>query len=254
MTVFGHHRKGRVRVIATAVAVCLAGALGLVGAPSAGASVTPGIDDEASVIKIYYDCRQGQNPCPGHGGVSQAASPSEDGQSLNFNYAAGNPSYMGIYAYRVFAADHSATRFQSVYDFYLPSTTPVQALEFPMNDYINGTRYQWAVQWAPKEGGGPQWRIWEGAGKWQTPSGGRISATDITAGRWHHLVLDGNIVGGKVHYMDLIVNGVSHDLSAYSFAPTGGAGDQLVAAMQLDGDVNATPYHTYLENWHFYWA
>lgn len=254
MTVSGHRRMGGARALAMVAAACLAGAITLVGTPSARAAVTPGIDDEASQLKIFYDCRQGQNPCPGHGGVSQAATPSEDGQSLDFTYAAGNPQYMGIYAYRVFAADHSATRFESVYDFYMPDAAPVQALEFPMNDYISGRRYQWAVQWAPKESGGPQWRIWEGAGKWQTPSGGRISGTDIIAGHWHHIVLDGNLVGGKVHYLDLVVNGVDHDLSSYSFAPTGGAGDQLVAAMQLDGNASGTPYHTYLENWHFSWS
>lgn len=254
MTILGRRRAGGVRAVATAVATCLFGTLTVLAAPSAGAASTPGIDDEAPLIKIFYDCRQGQNPCPGRGGVSETASPSEDGQALDVDYAAGNPSYMGIYSYRVFPADHSATRFESVYDFYMPSAAPVQALEFPMNDYVNGTRYQWAVQWAPKEAPGPQWRIWEGVSNWQTPSGGVISGTGITAGAWHHLVLDGDIVGGKVHYLDLVVDGVSHDLTAYSFAPTSGAGDQLVAAMQVDGDVNGTPYHTYIENWHFYWA
>lgn len=100
----------------TAVLATLLLTLGI--SPAARAATSPGFDDEASQFSIFYDCRQGQNPCPGHGAVSDVASPSEDGDALKIDYQSGNPQYMGVYAYRKWAADHSATRFQINYDFY----------------------------------------------------------------------------------------------------------------------------------------
>ncbi|HEU5271475.1 MAG TPA: hypothetical protein VFU36_16225 [Jatrophihabitans sp.] len=216
--------------------------------PAARATTSPGFDDDGSLFSIYYDCRQGQNPCPGHGTVGDVASPSEDGQSLKIDYQSGNPSYMGIYAYHKWAADHSATRFQINYDFYFPNKAPIQALEFPMNDYINNVRYQWAMQYEIKATGGT-WRIWTGT-SWQ----GIGIAQTLNAGTWYTLTIDGDLVSNQVHYMDFIVNGTSHSLTGYSFNPTSGAGDFLVAAMQLDGDSNADPFQVYYDNCHFYWA
>ena len=46
----------------------------------------------------------------------------------------------------------------------------------------------------------------------------------------------------------------SHSLTQYSFPPTSGAGDFLVAAMQLNGDSAGDPYAVYYDNCHFYWA
>src|SRR6185437_2567194 len=106
--------------IASLVALLATLLLTLGVSPAAKAATSPGFDDEASQFSIFYDCRQGQNPCPGHGAVTNVASPSEDGQSLEINYESGNPQYMGIYAYHKWAADHAATRFQINYDFYFP--------------------------------------------------------------------------------------------------------------------------------------
>lgn len=53
--------------------------------------------------------------------------------------------------------------------------------------------------------------------------------------------------------MDFIIHGVTHSLMQYSFNPTPGAGDGLIAAMQVDGDSHADPYKVYLDNAHFYW-
>lgn len=230
----------------TAVLATLLLTLGI--SPVARATTSPGFDDEASQFSIFYDCRQGQDPCPGHGAVSDVASPSEDGDALKIDYQSGNPQYMGIYAYRKWAADHSATRFQINYDFYFPNKAPIQALEFPMNDYINNVRYQWAMQYELKATGGT-WRIWTGTA-W---SGVGIAQT-LNANTWYHLTIDGDIVSSQVHYLDFIVGTTSHSLTQYSFNPTGGTGDFLVAAMQLDGDSAADPYQVYYDNCHFYWA
>lgn len=66
--------------------------------------------------------------------------------------------------------------------------------------------------------------------------------THRSACDWYHFTIDGDIVSSQVHYLDFIVGTTSHSLTQYSFNPTGGTGDFLVAAMQLDGDSAADPY------------
>src|SRR5581483_8639267 len=144
MTVFGRgYKKG---LCALASVACASG-LVLVSPSAALATLKPGFDDQASLFKIFYDCHPVQNPCPGHAQVSDVASPSEDGDALEINYESGNPSYMGAYAYIKLGTDDAATRYQINYDFYVTNKAPIQALEFPMNNYIRSTRYQWAMQW-----------------------------------------------------------------------------------------------------------
>jgi hypothetical protein len=248
MSVFMFARRKSLWVLSgVAFASCLA--LGG-GAPAAvAAATTPGFDDQASLFQFFYDCHPVQNPCPGHAAVADVPSPSEDGQALQISYESGNPAYMGADAFIRLGHDDAATRYQVNYDFYFPNRAPIQALEFCMNNYIQNKRYQWAMQWENAGSGAPQWRLWNGS-TWQ-PIG--ISDNNITAGNWYTLTIDGNIVGGQVHYLDFIIHGVNHPLTQYSFNPTSETGDGLVAAVQVDGDAHADPYLLYLDNSHFYW-
>ena len=235
----------------------LAGAVSLVlaiGVPAAQASAFPGFDDQASLFKIFWDCSSG--PCGGNGSVTDVSSPSEDGQALKINYGSGNQSYEGLDAYdsASFGTDASALRYQVNYDFYFPSRTPIQALEFCMNNYFGGKRYQWAMQWENKGTGAPQWRIWGGHDsgvKWKAIG---ISANNINPGTWYTLTIDGNIINGQVHYLDFIIQGTTYSLTQYTFAPDASSGPGLVAAVQLDGDSSADPYPVYIDNAHYYWS
>lgn len=240
-----------------AVLGTLAAAVSLVltaGAPAARASASAGFDDQASLFKIYWDCSSGCST--GSGSVTDVASPSEDGQSLKISYGSGNRAYEGLDAYdsASFGTDSSALRYQVNYDFYFPNQSPIQALEFCMNNYFGGKRYQWAMQWEGKGTGAPQWRLWGGhdSGVDWKPIG--ISANNITAGKWHTLTIDGNIISGQVHYLDFIIDGTTYSLTGYTFAPDASSGSQLVAAVQLDGDSSATPYQVYIDNAHYYWS
>jgi hypothetical protein len=246
MTLLGRECRKRFWVLAGVV--CAAG-LALGGVPAARAATTPGFDDQASLFKFFYDCHPVQNPCPGHAQVSDVPSPSEDGDALKINYESGNPPYMGADAYIRLGTDDAATRYQVNYDFYFPNRAPIQALEFCMNNYIQNKRYQWAMQWENIGSGAPQWRLWNGS-SWQAAG---FSDNNIIAGKWYTLTIDGNIVNGKVHYLDFIIHGTTHSLTQYSFGPTSETGDGLVAAVQVDGDAHADPYRLYLDNSHFYW-
>ena len=247
MTLLGRERRKRFWALA---GVVCASSLALGGgAQAAQAATIPGFDDQASLFHFFYDCYPVQNPCPGHAQVSDVPSPSEDGDALKINYETGNPPYMGADAYIRLGTDDAATRYQVNYDFYFPSRAPIQALEFCMNNYIQNKRYQWAMQWENIGSGAPQWRLWNGS-NWQAAG---VSDNNINAGKWYTLTIDGNIAGGKVHYLDFIIHGTTHSLTQYTFAPTSEAGDGLVAAVQVDGDSRADSYRLYLDNSHFYW-
>ncbi|HLX48682.1 MAG TPA: hypothetical protein VKS82_10145 [Streptosporangiaceae bacterium] len=223
-----------------------------IGVPAARAAAFPGFDDQASQFKIFWDCSS--SPCPQNGSVTDVPSPSEDGDALNINYASGNQSYEGLDAYIPLGTDASALRYQVNYDFYFPNRTPVQALEFCMNNYFGGKRYQWCMQWENIGTGAPQWRIWGGADsgvKWKSIG---ISDNNINPGTWYTLTIDGNIIGGQVHYLDFIIHGTTHSLTQYTFPPDSSSGPGLVAAVQVDGDSHADPYHLYIDNAHYYWS
>jgi|SRR5215472_3020510 len=222
----------------------------LVSPSVALATLKPGFDDQASLFKFFYDCHPVQTPCPGHAAVSDVRSPSQDGDALKISYERGNPSYMGADAYIRLGTDASARRYQVNYDFYFPSKSPIQALEFCMNNYFGGKRYQWAMQWENVGSGAPRWRLWNGR-TWQ-PVG--VPASNIKARTWYKLTIDGNIIKGHVHYLDFIVHRTTHSLSKYTFSPTPESGSGLVAAVQVDGDSRADPYQLYLDNSHFYWS
>jgi hypothetical protein len=225
-----------------------------IGVPAAQASTSPGFDDQASLFKIFWDCSSGCST--GHGSVTDQTSVTEDGQALEINYASGNQAFEGLDAYdsASFGTDASALRYQVNYDFRFPNQAPIQALEFCMNNYFGGKRYQWAMQFENKGTGAPQWRIWGGHDsgvKWK-PIG--IPATNITAGHWYTLTIDGNIINGQVHYLDFIIAGTNHSLTQYTFPPDASSGPGLVAAVQVDGDSNADPYQLYLDNSHYFWS
>jgi hypothetical protein len=243
----------RPRTLWALVAVaCLSAFVVTVSPAAARASISPGFETEASQFKIYYDCHPVQSPCPGHGSVADVSSPVESPlkESLDIDYQSGNPQYMGVDAYIPLGTDASAIRYQINYDFYFPDKTPIQALEFCMNNYFGGKRYQWAMQYENIGSGAPQWRLWNGSA-WQAIG---VTDADINAGTWYTLTIDGDIVSGQVHYMDFIIHGTEHSLSQYSFSPVSGTGPGLVAAVQLDGDSHADPYQLYIDNSHYYWS
>lgn len=243
------------KALITALA-CTSSLVLAVGVPAARAASFPGFDDEASLFQIYWDCSSGPCSGPGNGSVTDVSSPSEDGDALKIDYGSGNQPYGGLDAYDSpsFGTDDSALRYQLNYDFYFPNGTPIQALEFCMNNYFGGQHYQWAMQWDNIESGGPQWRLWGGYDSgvnWQSVG---VSAGNINAGTWHTLTIDGNIIGGQVHYLDFIIDGTTYSLTQYSFVPDASSGSGLVATVQVDGDSNADPYQLYVDNAHYYWS
>ena len=238
------------------VAVCCAGVLGVVSSPMVAAA-SPGFDDEASLFEHFFDCHPAVANCPGQATVTNVGSPSPnlDGQSLKISYVSGSP-FMGVDAFHRFAANDAARRFEVRYSFLYQNPGAVQALELAMNQYIQGTRYEWAMQWeqlGPSGDGHPQWRVWTG-----TTWAGIGVGDQLSPNTWYALQIDGDITASaqgtlQVHYLSFTIHGVQHNLGQV-FDSQPGAGDQLVAAVQLDGNGGPTPYDLFVDDAHFFWA
>ncbi len=200
------------------------------------------LDDDVSKWGIFYD--QGTATAT----VQNISKPSVDGSALEVSLISGLP-YVGIHAYRNLAPVDTAKTFNLTLSFYFPTATPIQALEFTENKWVNNQRWEWALQWE-RIGKGvttPAWRLWNGS-SWQ-----EIGLTQqLAAKKWHKLHLKGTISKGQVHYLSFSCDSLSATLGQ-TFAPVSIAGDKLAVAVQLDGDSNEDPYRLYIDKVSLQW-
>ena len=216
--------------------------------PTASAN---GLEDDATQWGIFQD--QGS----GTGKVMNVSQPSHDSdKSLELSLLSGSP-YVGLHFYRNLASADTATTFQVNFKFYFPTVTPIQALEFTENKWVNNVRYEWALQWdrigngGPCPGGNtPQWRIWDGSsGCWRSIN----VSQNLQAGAWHSLQINGNIVNGQVHYTSFQSDSLFKSLGE-SFNPVSETGDKLAVAVQLDSDSVPDPYNVFIDQVNFTWS
>ena len=185
--------------------------------------------------------------------LENVSQPSVDGSALKIALISGQP-YTGIHAYRNLPATQTATTFDLTLFFYFSSVTPMQALEFTMNSWVNNQRWEWALQWenigdgTPQQGHPPTWRLWTGM-SWQNIG----VRQHLSAQMWHKLHLKGDLVHGQVHYISFTCDETSANLDQI-FAPVSSPGNKLAVAVQLDGDGREDPYQVYIDSVNFLWS
>jgi hypothetical protein len=129
------------------------------------------------------------------------------------------------------------------------SASIIQALEFTMNKWSEGKRYEFALQWRNVgNGAGPGWRYWDpnqpAAERWVD-----LGLIDRLAGnQWHSLILQGEIVACQVHYTRFRIDQRWHSLDI-TVAPAVATGepDRMAIAVQLDGNSTELPYSVFLD-------
>jgi hypothetical protein len=181
--------------------------------------------------------------------------PSLDGQALEIAITGGSSGNVNALFYRTLTAEPAAMVFALRLSFRFTPTThnnegspsAIQALEFTINKYIGGARYEWALQWRNVgNGGDPGWRYWHPhqADRWVDLG----IADRLAADTWHSLELHGEIVQGQVHYTAFEINGAWHVLDK-TVAPAVDTfkDDRLAVGVQLDGNSTETPYTVHLD-------
>ena len=188
--------------------------------------------------------------------MGNGLTPALDGKSLRCAITGGQP-YSNAHCYRNLpAAPNSNFFILNVSFYYKPVSTfnnvggdsIVQALEFTVSKWDQGLRYEWALQWDNIDTGAPKWRYWDPA---QSPKWVDIGLSgEVSGDAWHTLILEGEILDGKVHYRRFSLDDQEHSLEhlpLISPANTPGEVDRLAVAVQIDGNKIETPYEIFID-------
>ena len=168
------------------------------------------------------------------------SSPSIDGNSTKFHIGGSTP-YSNALWWKQLGANSGVRHF--VYDvyFYLKNPSVAQALEFDVNQSLDGKKYIFGTECVKST---HTWKIYSAAQKW-LDSG--VSCSGITAYTWHHLTWEfERTTGGNVSFIAVTLNGVKHYINK-SYAPKDGTANEINVAFQMDGDGNMTDYDTWLD-------
>jgi hypothetical protein len=203
--------------------------------------------------------------CEGHPQwrMRNVSTPSLDGKSLECAITGGD-QYSNVHCYRNLTEEPESTMFTMDMLFWFSATTcnnvggdsVVQALEFTMNKWDQGKRYEFAIQWMNAGAGGPQWRYWDGN---QIPEQRWMSfnppITQCLVGgnaNRHSLRLEGTIVQDQIDLRSFTIDGVTHATNLLIPAITDVTlPDQLAVAVQVDGNINQSPYSLFIDRVNF---
>lgn len=173
--------------------------------------------------------------------IDNQSTPSRDGSSSKFDIG-GPKGYSNALWWKTLNANSSFTHFNYDVWFYIDNPNVSQALEFDVNQTINGTRYTWGSECNFKDT--RKWDVWDPkAGKW-VPS--QVDCPVFSAATWHHLLWQLERMNGQVHYISLTVDGQVFPVDIFKNAQTNWAGNEIDVAFQMDGDVKQTPYNVWL--------
>ena len=138
-----------------------------------------------------------------------------------------------------------------IYDvyFYISDLSASQAIEFDINQFVNGQSYIWGHEC--RIAGGNQWDIWDDQGmQWHSTGIGCYPK----ANAWNHLVLQVQRTSdGHLLFQSISLNGITKNLNYYE-SPTSTSWQGITINYQMDGNQWQQPYTVYLDQLNFtYW-
>jgi major membrane immunogen (membrane-anchored lipoprotein) len=133
--------------------------------------------------------------------------------------------------------------------FYVEDPSVSQALEFDINEFVNGYSYIWGHEC--RIAGGNEWDVWDNpSGSWH-PTG--VGCYPL-ANAWNHLVLQVERTSdNQVLFQSITLNGVTSTINYYT-TPTTTSWYGVTINYQQDGNYQQTPYSVWLDELNFsYW-
>ena len=216
-----------------------------------------GIPDDAIVKKAIQKlpnwewCTKklnGHTCAAGQGDATSSMTPDQQDPSLSGSSSkftlGGDTRYSNALWWKQMGTDKTSKHF--VYDlyFYVDKPSAPQALEFDVNQGMDGVRYTWGTECSYRDSG--HWDIWNpGAGEWVTTS---VSCPEVEANTWHHLTWTLERVDGKVHYISVKLDGKVSTVDKYFSAQQNWPGNIVTVAFQMDGNYRQDPYKVWLDN------
>jgi hypothetical protein len=133
--------------------------------------------------------------------------------------------------------------------FYVEDVGASQALEFDINQFVDGYSYIWGHEC--RIDGGNEWDIWDDPGQKWHPTG---VACNPLQNAWNHLTLQVQRTSdNQLLFQSITLNGVTSTLNYYE-SPTPTTWYGVTINYQQDGDYNQAPYSVWLDNLTFtYW-
>lgn len=164
------------------------------------------------------------------------------------NHLIGDFSSQGLpdYSHTLVPQIHNFT--YDVY-FYVSDIGAAQALEFDINQFVNGQSYIWGHEC--RIGGGNEWDIWDNPGQKWLPTG---IACNPVANSWNHLVIQAQRTSDNhLLFKSITLNNQTSVLNYYE-SPTPTTWYGVTVNYQQDGNYQQAPYSVWLDNLNFtYW-
>lgn len=184
----------------------------------------------------------GDGPSTPYSMTQYQSSPSMDGQSTKF-WLGGSTPYSQALWWKQLGANDSVKNF--VYDlyFYYTDSAAPQALEFDLNQSVNGKKYIFGTQCSPRGSG--QWDIWDNINvKWVSTG---IACPAPPTYTWNHLTLEFKRTDDdKLMFVAITLNGKKSYLNRY-YAPRTVNARELNVAFQMDGNYQQKNYSVWLD-------
>jgi hypothetical protein len=164
------------------------------------------------------------------------------------NHLIGDFSSQGMpdYNHTIVPSLHNFT--YDVY-FYVEDPGVSQAVEFDINQFVDGYSYIWGHEC--RIAGGNEWDIWDDPGQAWHPTG--IPCNPL-ANAWNHLTLQVQRTSDNhLLFQSITLNGVTSTLNYYE-TPTTTTWYGVTINYQQDGNYEQTPYSVWLDKLNFtYW-
>jgi len=225
-----------------AAIVCFA--LGFLVNHAANAQTTISNIDQMSGWQSCSSCAGagGSGPSTPHSLVQNQSSPSLDGKSAKFSIS-GSTAYANALWWKQLGGQNSAHNF--VYDayYYIKNPTAPQALEFDVNQTVNGKWFVFGTECVLK--GTPHWDVYD-------PYHRKWIATTVPckvpkAYSWNHVVVEFHrTTTGMNQFVSVTVNGVKSYFNK-TYTPKAGSSSTVNVAFQMDLNRSATAYSVWLD-------
>ena len=188
------------------------------------------------------------------------SSPSMDGISTKTGYNGGSTQWADILWNNHLIGDFSSQGLPDfsktlapslhnfTYDvyFWIGNTSNSQALEFDINQFVNGKSYIWGHEC--RIDGGHEWDTWSNGGGHWVASG---IPCNPKSNAWNHLTISvSRTPDNHLYFNTITLNGnVGH--VGRTDSPTSTSWYGITVNYQIDSDVNKTPYSVYLDRFTF---
>jgi hypothetical protein len=138
-----------------------------------------------------------------------------------------------------------------VYDVYFfgDHMGTAQALEFDINQFVNGQSFIWGHEC--RIAGGGEWDVWDNPGQKWHPTG---VACNPLNNQWNHLTIQVQRTSDEhLLFQSITLNGKTATLNRYD-SPTSTSWSGITVNYQEDGNEKQQPYSIWLDNLNFhYW-